>query len=257
MKYYLLLILGIIFTQFGYCQSNSFLNEGSITFERRVNLYPVLESLLKANKNLTPEAIQKITSDFKANNEQFSVRTFSLKFKDQKTIYTPTEDKEINPVSFLAQAAFKNTVYSDLDAKQSVINKFFFDHNVTVKDSLRKIKWRLTDETRTIANYLCRRANALVMDSVYIVAYYTDQIITKSGPESFQGLPGMILGVAAPDEHITWFATAVTNEPGGVINYNAPPQEPILTQNTYRDNTIKFLNEHSANTRWFLNFLCY
>ena len=29
------------------------------------------------------------------------------------------------------------------------------------------------------------------------------------GPESFNGLPGMILGLALPHEHITWFATKV------------------------------------------------
>jgi GLPGLI family protein len=31
------------------------------------------------------------------------------------------------------------------------------------------------------------------MDSVFIVAFYTDQIVTSGGPESFNELPGMIL----------------------------------------------------------------
>ena len=45
------------------------------------------------------------------------------------------------------------------------------------------------------------------MDSVYVIAFYTDQITTTGGPESFNGLPGMILGVAIPRINTTWFAT--------------------------------------------------
>ena len=49
----------------------------------------------------------------------------------------------------------------------------------------------------------------MIMDSVYVVAFYTDEILAPGGPESFTGLPGMILGLALPHEHITWFATKV------------------------------------------------
>ncbi|RZL12152.1 MAG: GLPGLI family protein, partial [Pedobacter sp.] len=45
---------------------------------------------------------------------------------------------------------------------------------------------------------------------VYVVAYYSNQIAVSGGPESFTGLPGMILGLALPHENITWFATKVT-----------------------------------------------
>jgi GLPGLI family protein len=82
-----------------------------------------------------------------------------------------------------------------------------------VKDSTRKINWKVTNEIRNIAGYDCRRANALIMDSIYVVAFYTDEIPVSGGPESFTGLPGMILGVALPYEHTTWFATSVVDQP--------------------------------------------
>jgi GLPGLI family protein len=47
------------------------------------------------------------------------------------------------------------------------------------------------------------------MDSIYVVAFYTDEILTTGGPESFTGLPGMILGVSLPHQHVSWFATKV------------------------------------------------
>jgi GLPGLI family protein len=47
------------------------------------------------------------------------------------------------------------------------------------------------------------------MDSVYVIAFYTDIIQCSSGPESFTGLPGMILGIAVPRINTTWFATKI------------------------------------------------
>ena len=49
-----------------------------------------------------------------------------------------------------------------------------------------------------------------MLDSIYVVAFYSDEIHVSAGPESFHGLPGMILGVAVPHENVTWFATKVT-----------------------------------------------
>ena len=89
--------------------------------------------------------------------------------------------------------------------------KKVFGELFLVKDSTRKIKWKITDETREISGYNCRRANAIMMDSIYVVAFYTTDIPVSGGPESFNGLPGMILGVALPHENITWFATKVTD----------------------------------------------
>ena len=69
--------------------------------------------------------------------------------------------------------------------------------------------WRITGERRTIAGFECHKAVGRIMDSVYVVAFYTDQIVTNGGPESFNGLPGMILGLAIPRINTTWFATKI------------------------------------------------
>ena len=68
--------------------------------------------------------------------------------------------------------------------------------------------------------YPCRRANGLMMDSIYVVAFYTDQIPVSGGPESFAGLPGMILEVALPHENVIWRATKV--------NENTVPETAII-----------------------------
>jgi GLPGLI family protein len=99
-----------------------------------------------------------------------------------------------------------------LRTKQTTSKKNVGGSSFLVQDSTRKIKWKITDETRNIAGFEYRSANKLKMDSVNVVAFYTDEITTSGGPESFSGLHGMILGVAIPHEHITWFATKVYDE---------------------------------------------
>ncbi|MBC7488037.1 MAG: GLPGLI family protein [Cytophagaceae bacterium] len=106
-----------------------------------------------------------------------------------------------------------NIIFSDLSKKKSIIQKDFFERTFLVQDSLRKIKWKITDETRIIAGYNCKRANSLLLDSIYAVAFYTDDIHVSGGPESFNGLPGMILGVAVPHENVTFFATKINPGP--------------------------------------------
>jgi GLPGLI family protein len=38
---------------------------------------------------------------------------------------------------------------------------------------MRNYQWRITDETRTIAGFECKKAVTKICDSVYVVAFYT------------------------------------------------------------------------------------
>ncbi len=74
---------------------------------------------------------------------------------------------------------------------------------------MRKLLWKERGEIRTIANYKCHKAVAIICDSVYVVAFYAEDIPASGGPEMFGGLPGMILELAIPRLHTTWTATKV------------------------------------------------
>ncbi len=76
---------------------------------------------------------------------------------------------------------------------------------------MREFNWKISEEFRKIAGFNCRRAETIIMDSVYVIVFYTDAIIASGGPEGFSGLPGMILGVVMPRLNITYFATKVEN----------------------------------------------
>lgn len=98
--------------------------------------------------------------------------------------------------------------YQNIKTSQSKV-QIELDEVYVLEDSLQEITWRFTDEYRQIAGYDCRRVNGATKDSLYLVAFYTDQIPLGSGPILAHGLPGMILGLAIPEMHINYWATKV------------------------------------------------
>jgi len=169
-------------------------------FEKKTNLYDQMQEDNDNWSDLMKKAMPRFRSDY-----------FELQFSNNKTLYQPGPvNPENNKIpSWFDMPGNNNTVFCDLENQQSTSQKKVFETQFLIQDSTRKIRWKITDETRTIAGFNCRRANAMILDSVYVVAFYTDEITCYGGPESFCGLPGMILGIALPHQHITWFATKV------------------------------------------------
>jgi GLPGLI family protein len=202
-----------------FAQNEHFTIHGTIEFEKNVNMFAMIQKLI------TPENesfFTPILESYKKTQPQFKKVKSILTFNDNKTLYIPVESQDASNTIFsdLAMSGQPNVIYTDLDTKTTSTQKKVYEELFMVKDSVRKINWKITDETREIAGYTCRRANALVMDSIYVVAFYTEKIAVSGGPESFSGLPGMILGLALPHENITWFATKVTDmavEPKAMI----------------------------------------
>jgi GLPGLI family protein len=176
-------------------QPVTFVSSGSVEYTKSVNMYAVMSRIYGA-------ASQEFMTRYKNANPQFLTVQSKLSFTRDKTLFN-----SFSPESMMAQ---NNTVYTDVAAKLIVAEKSILGESFLLKDSVRRIRWKITDEIRDIAGYPCRRANAVIMDSIYVVAFFTTDIPVSGGPESFAGLPGMILQVSLPHENITWLATKVT-----------------------------------------------
>jgi GLPGLI family protein len=126
-----------------------------------------------------------------------------------RSIFKPGKEVPVDPRTFYRGIADKNVVYTDFSTGRSITQKPVFEETFLVEDSLAKIKWTLTPDTRIIAGFECRKAVGILNDSIAVFAFYTDELLVSGGPESIHGLPGMILGVGVPRLHTTWFATRV------------------------------------------------
>jgi len=172
-----------------------FIVKGKIEFERTTNIHKQLDN------NSWSEMMKK-------SLPQYKTEYFDLYFSEDKTLYKPGKEVAQQKVpEWMSWPASDNVVFNDMHAGKFTSQKAVFENTFLVQDSLRKMDWKITPDTRTIAGFECRKATAIIMDTVFVVAFYTDQIVTPGGPESFTGLPGMILGLAIPRMNITWFAT--------------------------------------------------
>lgn len=221
-KHLFILITCLLSSSILSAQNAHFTTSGTVEFEKRVNMYGVItKAINKDNEGWYTPAFES----YKKNNPQFKVLKSTLTFGGNKTLYTPIISDEPTNNSWFSDMPLAqqiNTTYTDLNTNISTTNKKVFDETFLVRDTARKINWKITEETREIAGYTCRRANAIVMDSIYVVAFYSDEIPVSGGPESFTGLPGMILGLALPHENVTWFATKVTDMPVAETTLKVP-----------------------------------
>jgi GLPGLI family protein len=211
MKNILTIILGLLIAfSTSKAQNVRFPPAGVIEFEKSTNMYALMKKAAdKSQDNFMREAYD----NYKKNNPQFKLLQSTLTFSSDKTLFVPIVPAE-SPRGFFnnPMSEQNSTIFTDLASGLFTAQKKVYEETFLLKDSIRKINWKLTSEMRTIAGFECRRANAIILDSIYVVAFYTDKIPVSGGPESFTGLPGMILGVALPHENITWFAKSVTDK---------------------------------------------
>jgi len=122
-----------------------------------------------------------------------------------------------------------------------IIQKNIFGSAFNIEDSILNIKWSLTNENRNIAGFNCKKAVGKIFDSVYVFAFYTDEIMISGGPCSINGLPGMIMGVTIPRLFTSWIATKVSVNNVAVNTIQPTPSKKYYTmpfvEKTIQDRT--------------------
>ena len=175
--------------------SQQFITKGKIEYERKTNQHAFLDE----NSSWDQAA--------KKNLPKFVTYYFDLDFDNNKSLYKAGRDADVKQNKYWGVFDGDNIISTNLESSTSVTQKSVYGDTYLITDSVRKIEWKIGTEIRKIAGFDCRKAVGKVMDSIVVIAFYTDEILPNGGPESFAGLPGMILGIAVPKMHTTWYAT--------------------------------------------------
>ncbi len=174
-----------------------FVESGEIIFEVKTNIKKTMgnSSWAEAMKDKLPA---------------FKTTYFKYSFAGNKSDYQfdHWENKEAIP-EFLRQSDEKTTWSGNFSTGEFSKTADVFGSTFSIRDSFPKIEWMLSNENRVIAGYNCRKATGKIMDSVYVFAFYTDEIVIPGGPCTINGLPGMILGMTIPRLYTSWIATEV------------------------------------------------
>jgi GLPGLI family protein len=146
----------------------------------------------------------------KENMPQFKTGYYTYTFAGNKSIYKFSKwDENAKVPEFMRRGDEENVWYFDFTAGKFNMQKDVVGSKFNVDDTIPLIEWRITNENREIAGFNCRKAVGKIMDSVYVFAFYTDEITISGGPCSVNGLPGMILGLTIPRMYTSFIATKV------------------------------------------------
>ena len=188
--------------------------EGKLIFERKVNMHKMITD---------PE--------MRARIPEFRTDKFELLFNEQASMFkTIVEEEAPDPFANSGggggggmRFAFRmpeTATFTDIPNQMQYESRSLFEKEFLIVDSLKPNKWKLSDETKTIAKFVCKKATTMIVPQqmnmrfgggrnrnnqdttapvkpkeIELVVWYTESIPVSVGPDAYAGLPGAILEV--------------------------------------------------------------
>ena len=186
-------ILLLLFSLFGNAQSVIVTySEKPINFQERLDKMPpdVREATLaemRIPKLFTLEYSEGVSFYQREKNAK------DFEYKSENT-YVDKNGETINSTLIADKKLTPFFYYKDFAANLMLFKLTNSNLNFDGKDSLIPWNWEISDETKTINGYKCKKAISKAFDA-YFEAWFTEDIPIGAGPEKFDGLPGLILYV--------------------------------------------------------------
>lgn len=201
-------------------------------------------------------------------------KTYILTFDKNTSIYK--EDEALAPPAagggmvFISSAGGSGTLFKNIKDQLFTNQQETFGKQFIIKDQLQPIEWELHGETKNIGDYTCYKATyskqieassvmtfsssddedkdedskvSSEMKTITVTAWYTPQIPVSNGPESYQGLPGLILEIN--DGDLTILCSKITINPDKKIEISEPKKGKQVSQKEYDDIMKKKMKEMS------------
>jgi GLPGLI family protein len=178
------------------------IKEGLIVYERKVNMH----------RRITDEQMKAMMPEFRISNYQ-------LLFSDSTSLYkaVPEEnapDPFASPTGgggmVFRMGADGSEQFRNFSQAKLIESRDLGAKTYIIEDSIKQQPWKLTDETKTILNYTCKKAVMQTERGQNVEAWYTESIPCPAGPESFANLPGVILQLDVNKGEVVYTATNVS-----------------------------------------------
>ncbi|MFK7783865.1 MAG: GLPGLI family protein [Crocinitomicaceae bacterium] len=199
------------------------MTSGKIVFYRKMNL----KKMFKDNERVRPFLDDDVT---------WHVDSFALYFNDSLSAFVPIESDEPSQ-GMMKMLTPQNSTYKNINQNERTVIMNTMGSLITIKDELKKRVWKVTESTRKIAGYQCRKSLIQLNDTTRVYAWFTVDVVAPVGPEGFDGLPGAILGFANEEGSMVYFAKR--------IEAMEPPEEVIIpkskSKDVYKEEELKVL----------------
>ena len=123
-----------------------FISKGKIEFERKTNQHAFMD------ENDAWDVMMK------KNLPKFITYYFDLSFENGRTVYKPGREPEVRQNRFYGLMEPDNIIATNLDSNSTLMQKGVYGDTYLIKDTVRKIDWKIGTEIRKIAGFDCRKA---------------------------------------------------------------------------------------------------
>lgn len=189
-----------------FCLSaNAQVSNGIITYNRKVDFIKIMSAL----PYMTSEEIDRRKLTW--GNWSSQGADYNLYYKNNKSLYTQ-KPKEENTGGYSWK---QEKIFLIRDHKKKEMNDMIesLGSKYLVQDNIPKRKWKILNEIKEIEGYLCMKAETTdTIKNQTIHAWFTDAIGIYSGPEGYDGLPGLILELNINDGSALVTATNIELE---------------------------------------------
>jgi GLPGLI family protein len=197
---------------------------------------------------------------------------FELLFGNNQSIWRviPNAEGDNSTVSgpgfMMRMAGNDDVIYYNFEKAQRIDQRDLFDREFLVEDSISNLKWKLTEENKSILNFNATKAVAerigsrsvmimengemkrqQVADTSYITAWFTSEVPVPAGPSEFQGqLPGLILELNVNNGRTVYKAVEVSPKVN-VASIKEPKGGKRLTAQEFNKERDKLMEEMRKN----------
>ena len=179
--------------------------EGKIIYERKVNMHKRIPKEDERMKQMMPE---------------FNTSKTQLIYSGDQSIFSNVEaeenivanDEENGNRLVIRMAGQDNEVYKNYALHKMTALRELGPRKYIIEDSLPVYKWQLKEETKIIKGYTCKKAVTVNQQQMPVIAWYTEQIPSASGPETWGGLPGMILEIDIDNAAVVYTVLTIENK---------------------------------------------
>ena len=163
---------------------------------------PVLRKQLESRVIITP--YQLLHKDGVSN---YTVKEENENKVDDKNLALESLQSKAN-VRVVQVGANKasSVVYKDIANRVYLKSSNLAGKSFLIKDKLVDYHWKLSEETKTVGNYVCKKATTVYND-IAITAWYAPSIPINDGPDEYYGLPGLIIELT--EGNITYNALSI------------------------------------------------
>jgi GLPGLI family protein len=158
--------------------------------------------------------------------------------------------------------------FYDLTHGTSTEQRDMFERKFIINDSIHKLNWKLTGESKTVLNHVCQKAIAQrigtrmimnmdngkvdrkeVSDTSAIVVWFTADIPVAAGPGEYQGqLPGLILEADINNGRQLFKAIEISPK-ADFASIKEPKNGKKVTRDQFKKETEKMMDEMQRNNQ--------